>query len=103
MIQAGICPITKLTAVTATSIMFIGSRSWVSATTRTDGRFSPVILFRPYRARREAALAMDNPAEGVAPHVCREIGHRAGVRRAARPASPRVAVQITVAHNKIPL
>ena len=67
MIPTGICPITKLTAVTAMSIMFIGSRIWVSAITRTDGGFSPVILFGPYRAGREAASAMDNPAEVLIP------------------------------------
>ncbi len=37
------CPMTKLTAVTTISMMFIGSRSWVSATTRIDGGFSPLI------------------------------------------------------------
>ena len=40
-------PITKLTTVTATSMMFIGSRSCCSATAHTDGGGSPVISFAP--------------------------------------------------------
>ena len=43
MTPVEIWPIAKLTAVTATSMMFIGSRNWVSATVRIDGGFSPVI------------------------------------------------------------
>ena len=42
-------PIAKLTATTATSMMFIGSRSCVSATAQTDGGFSLLISFAPYR------------------------------------------------------
>ena len=61
-------PIAKLTAVTAMSMMFIGFRNWVSATTRIEGGFSPAILFGPYRASREAASAVANPADGSVPN-----------------------------------
>ena len=47
MIPVGTSPMTKLTAVTAMSMMFIGSRSCASATCQTDGGFSPVISFGP--------------------------------------------------------
>jgi hypothetical protein len=57
-------PIAKLTAVTATSIMFIGSRSCCSATAHADGGFSAVIRFGPSLARRAAASAAVRP--GVA-------------------------------------
>ena len=40
-------PIAKLTTVTATSMMFIGSRSCCSATAHTDGGFSAAISFGP--------------------------------------------------------
>ena len=60
-------PITKLTAVTAISMMFIGSRSWASATAHTDGGFSPVIWFGPYRASRAAASAAVRPASASEP------------------------------------
>ena len=42
-----ISPITRLTSVTATSIRFIGSRSWPSATATIDGGFSVAISLRP--------------------------------------------------------
>jgi len=48
-------PIAMLTRVTAMSMMFIGSRSWPSATAATEGGFSPVIRFGPCSARRRAA------------------------------------------------
>jgi len=61
-----------------------------------------VILFGPYRARREAALAMDNPAEVSLPtFAARSATAQAYGGCAAR--FPRVTVHITVAHNKIPL
>ena len=41
-------PMRMLTRVTATSMMFIGSRSCPSATATTDGGFSAAISFRPY-------------------------------------------------------
>ena len=40
-------PITKLTATTAISMMFIGSRSCCGATAHTDGGFSSAIWFGP--------------------------------------------------------
>ena len=40
-------PMTKLTAVTAISMMFIGSRSCCAATAHTDGGFSRSIAFGP--------------------------------------------------------
>ena len=51
------------------SMMFIGFRNWVSATTRIDGGFSPVILFGPYRASRDAASAVVNPRDGSVPNA----------------------------------
>jgi hypothetical protein len=47
MIPVGTSPMTKLTAVTAMSMMFIGSRSCSSATFQTEGGFSPVIWLGP--------------------------------------------------------
>ena len=61
MIPVGTSPMTKLTAVTAMSMMFIGSRSCSSATCQTDGGFSPVISFGPWRDRRAAASAWVSP------------------------------------------
>ena len=40
-------PMAKLTAATATSMMFIGSRSCSQRDCHTDGGFSPVISFGP--------------------------------------------------------
>ena len=61
MIPVGTSPMAKLTAVTAMSMMFIGSRSCSIATCQTDGGFSPVISFGPSRARRAAASAWVSP------------------------------------------
>jgi hypothetical protein len=47
MIAVGTSPMTKLTAVTAMSMMLIGSRSCSTATCHTDGGFSPVSSFGP--------------------------------------------------------
>ena len=38
---------TRLTAATATSMMFIGFLSWVMATAQSEGGASPVISFAP--------------------------------------------------------
>ena len=54
-------PITKLTATTAISMMFIGSRSCCAATAHIDGGFSSLISFGPYRASRAAASASVRP------------------------------------------
>ena len=54
-------PMTKLTAVTATSMMFIGSRSCSSATAHTDGGCSRSIALGPWLASRAAASAALRP------------------------------------------
>ena len=48
-------PISRLTTTTATSMMFIGSRSCCRATAHSDGGFSAAIWFGPYRDNRDAA------------------------------------------------
>ena len=55
-------PIATLTTVTAISMMFIGSRSWASATAHTEGGCSPVIWLGPNRASRSPASAPVRPA-----------------------------------------
>ena len=65
MIPVDTSPMAKLTAVTAMSMMFIGSRSCSSATCQTDGGFSPVISFGPWRDRRAAASVWVSPSVGV--------------------------------------
>src|SRR5436189_1989192 len=60
-------PITTLTAVTAISMMFIGSRSWASATAHTEGGCSPVIWFTPNWASCSAASAVVRPASASDP------------------------------------
>ena len=62
-------------------MMFIGSRNWVSATTRIDGGFSPVIWFGPYRASRAAASAAGQPHRRVGPQPGRDLGRVPGIRR----------------------
>jgi hypothetical protein len=52
---------TRLTIATATSMMFMGSRSWLAAIVHTDGGFSLVIWFGPLRARRAADSADVRP------------------------------------------
>jgi hypothetical protein len=69
-IAVGTSPMTKLTAVTATSIRFIGSRSCASAIADTDGGFSPLIRLGPYCASRGGG-----PVDGSRP----------GARRVASP------------------
>ena len=49
------CPMTALAAATATSMMFIGSRSWASPTTQIDGGFSLLSLLGPVSCSRRAA------------------------------------------------
>ena len=61
MMPVDASPIAKLTAATATSMMFIGSRSCCSAMARTDGGFSPVIWFGPCSDSRSAASACESP------------------------------------------
>jgi hypothetical protein len=58
---------TKLTAMTATSIRFIGSRSWASAIADTDGGFSPLIWLGPYCASRDVASAWVRPFSASLP------------------------------------
>ena len=60
-------PITKLTATTAMSMMFIGSRSCCSATAHTDGGGSLLISFGPYRDSRDAASAPVRPESASDP------------------------------------
>ena len=57
----------KLTTVTATSMMFIGSRTCCSATCHIDGGFSAVIWFGPKRVRRAAASAAVRPRSASDP------------------------------------
>ena len=58
---------TKLTAVTATSMRFIGSRSCASAIVHTDGGFSPLIWLGPYWASRDVASAWVRPSSASLP------------------------------------
>ena len=58
------CPMTKLTTVTATSMRFIGSRSWISATANIDGAGSPAIWFGPCCESRCAASDAVSPRSG---------------------------------------
>ena len=58
---------TKLTAVTATSIRFIGSRSCASEIVQTDGGFSAVIWLGPYWASRDVASAWVRPSSASLP------------------------------------
>ena len=60
-------PITKLTATTAISMMFIGSRSCCAATAHTDGGFSLLISFGPYFDSRAAASAPVRPESASDP------------------------------------
>src|SRR5262245_17305957 len=62
-------PIAKLTTVTATSMMFMGSRSWASTISRTDGGFSPAISLGPSRASRASASARVRPAVASEPRA----------------------------------
>jgi hypothetical protein len=54
-------PIARLTATTASSMMFIGSRNCLSATAHTDGGFSPTMRLGPYRVSPEPASAPRSP------------------------------------------
>ena len=54
-------PISRLTTTTATSMMFIGSRSCWAATTQIDAGCSAAISFGPYDASRDAACEPVNP------------------------------------------
>ena len=54
-------PMATLTMVTAISMMFIGSRSWATATSHTEGGGSPAIWLGPSRASRSAASAPVRP------------------------------------------
>ncbi len=60
-------PMRKLTTTTATSMRFIGSRSWLPAIAHTEGGFAPAIWFAPYFESRFAASAAVRPAEGSDP------------------------------------
>ena len=65
-IAVGTSPMTKLTAVTATSIRFIGSRSCASETGQTDGGFSPLISLGPYCGQPRRRLGLGQAVLGVA-------------------------------------
>ena len=54
-------PMSRLTTTTATSMMFIGSRSREAAIAQPEGGFSAAISFGPYVARRLAASASVSP------------------------------------------
>ena len=54
-------PISRLTTTTATSMMFIGSRSCEPAIAHTDGGFSAAISLGPYAESRLAASAPVSP------------------------------------------
>jgi hypothetical protein len=71
MIAVGTSPMTKLTAVTAASMTFIGSRSCASATCHTDGGFSPEIWFGPCSASRLAASPSPRPRSASLPTLAR--------------------------------
>jgi hypothetical protein len=62
-------PMMMLTATTATSMMFIGSRSCCSATAQVDGGFSPVMRFGPYRFSRSAASPRPRPRSASVPNA----------------------------------
>ena len=51
----------RLTTVTATSMMFIGSRSCARAIATAEGGFSAVIWFGPWVVRRSAAPCAESP------------------------------------------
>ena len=67
MIPVETSPIAKLTIVTATSMMFIGSRSCARAIAHTDGGFSAAIRFGPDCASRSDADAELSPSSGATP------------------------------------
>ena len=57
----------RLTTATATSMMFIGSRSCCSATDHSDGGFSLVIWFGPCCDSRVAASDAVRPTRSSEP------------------------------------
>ena len=63
----GTSPIARLTTATATSMMFIGSRSCPSATAHIDGGFSLVIWFGPCCDNRAAASVTVRPTVSSEP------------------------------------
>ena len=68
----------RLTTVTATSMMFIGSRSCARAIATAEGGFSAVIWFGPWVARRSAASCAESPD---VTSVCRSWTTSAAGRR----------------------
>ena len=65
MIPVGTSPMAKLTAATAMSMMFIGSRSCSSATCQTDGGFSLVTSFGAVARQTRGGLGLGQPLRGV--------------------------------------
>ena len=61
------CAMSRLATATTASMMFMGSRSWDSATTQIDGGFSLVSLFGPVSCRRRAASRWVRPLRTSAP------------------------------------
>ena len=62
MIPVDTSPISRLTTTTATSMMFIGSRSWSRAILQADGGFSAAISLAPNLVSRSAASPAVRPA-----------------------------------------
>ena len=84
----------KLTAVTAISMMFIGSRNCITATRSTDGGFSAVIWFGPNRASRATA-------SGAQP--VRDLGRALRIRpRRLGLNAPRGSLHIAATHDLHP-
>ena len=77
-------PMTKLTAVTATSMMFIGSRSCCAATAHTDGGFSPLDRVRAVAREPLGRLAGGQARCRVGPESRDDVGAVLGVRRRSR-------------------
>ena len=75
---------TKLTAVTATSMMFIGSRSCCAATAHTDGGCSPLDRVRAVAREPLGRLAGGQARCRVGPQSRDDVGAVLGVRRRPR-------------------
>ena len=64
-------PMRRLTTTTATSMRFIGSRSWTAASANADGGFSAVIALGPCDASRDDASVALSPATASEPACAR--------------------------------
>jgi hypothetical protein len=71
----------RLATATATSMMFIGSRSCPSAITQTEGGFSLVSVFGPTSRRRWAATRWVRPCRGIGAELRDDLLGAAQVRR----------------------